>query len=80
MLVFGGNNAAGALATGAAYDPALNAWRELSAAGNPVARAQAGAAWSGTELVIFGGRAGTQVVGAVQRLTPQTTWYLYRKL
>ena len=82
MLVFGGEDASGALSTGAAYDPAANRWRYLSGTGTPTARKNLGAAWTGNELVVFGGQsAGTPAttLGTVQRLVPEAAWYLYRK-
>ena len=80
MLVFGGETASGPTATGAAYNPATNRWRPLNGSGNPVARAGASSIWTGSELMVFGGRAGELPVAALQRLTPQPTWYFYRKL
>ena len=81
MLIVGGAVSASAtLATGAAYDPGTRLWRPLSTAGNPQARSQAAAVWSGTEILIFGGWSGTQPVATLQRLSPQPTWYYYRKL
>jgi N-acetylneuraminic acid mutarotase len=80
MLIFGGDGASGPTATGAAFNPAANRWRPLSSAGSPVARSGATAIWTGFELVVFGGQAGALPVGALQRLTPQPTWYLYRRL
>jgi hypothetical protein len=80
MLVFGGENGAGTMATGAAYNPVTNRWRPLSSLGSPVARSGASAAWTGSEIVLFGGRANALSLAALQRLTPQPTWYFYRKL
>lgn len=79
MLVFGGQTASGAVATGAAYNPATDAWRPLSTGGNPLARSQAAGAWTGSELLVFGGLSGSTPVASLQRLTPQPTWYFYRK-
>jgi phospholipase C len=33
-----------------------------------------------SELIVFGGQSGSVPVAALQRLTPQPTWYFYRKL
>ena len=79
MVVVGGENASGAIASGSAYDPAGDQWRQLSSAGNPRPRGEATAVWTGGELLCFGGQAGGQALGALQRLTPQPTWYFYRK-
>ena len=52
--VWGGADDPGPFATGAAYDPASDTWRELSAA--PVAgRDLHTAAWSGSEMIVWGG-------------------------
>lgn len=80
MLIVGGEDASGPLASGGAYDPAANQWRSLTGAGNPVARSGATAVFANGELLMFGGQATGQVMAALQRLTPQPTWYLYRKL
>ena len=79
MVVVGGENASGAIASGSAYDPAGDQWRQLSSAGNPRPRGAATVVWTGGELLCFGGQAGGQALGALQRLTPQPTWYFYRK-
>jgi hypothetical protein len=79
MLVFGGETASGPVATGAAYNPVTAQWRPLSSAGNPVARTEGTATWTGSELLIFGGSSGPSALASLQRLDPQPTWYLYRK-
>jgi len=80
MLIFGGATSTGELASAANYDPVSGLWQALSTSGSPQARALPGTVWSGTELVVFGGRANGQAEAALQRLTPQPTWYFYRKL
>lgn len=79
MLILAGAGGSGATATGAAYDPVRGAWRTLSTGGSPVARSLAVAVWTGAEIEIFGGEAGGSLVGSLQRLVPQPTWYFYRK-
>jgi len=82
MVVFGGQtgpSANSAVATGAAFNPVTGAWRPLTGGGGPVARSGAAAAWTGSELLIFGGTGTAAPVGALQRLNPQPTWYFYRK-
>jgi N-acetylneuraminic acid mutarotase len=67
MVIWGGDQRAGAnpsdaTAGGAAYDPATNRWSVLPAA--PLsARADAGAIWTGAEVVILGGQS-TQADGS----------------
>ena len=79
MVVYGGETVSGTSATGAAYDPAAGKWRALTNPGASTARSEATAAWTGTELLFFGGRAGGVPLAALQRLTPQPTWYFFRK-
>lgn len=80
MLIVDGADASGDLSTGAAYDPVTLQWRALSNLGSPLVRSQTTAAWTGLEIMVFGGMSGGQRVGSLQRLVPQPTWYLYRKL
>ena len=81
MLIIGGINASGALASGKAYNPGLSQWRSLSTDGNPQTRYNATAVWTGTEVLIFGGLdSNRNPIGVIQRLNPEPTWYLYRKL
>jgi len=55
MLVWGGSANGEYLADGAAYDPASDRWRRLSAA--PLAGRLVRGSWSGRELLIWGGEA-----------------------
>ena len=43
------------LNSGAGYDPARDVWTDLPASGTPLARMDHAAAWSGTEMIIWGG-------------------------
>lgn len=79
MIVFGGETVTGSTASGAAYNPASNRWRPLQHGGSPLARSGAASAWTGTELILFGGLSAGAPVGALQRVSPQPVWYLYRK-
>ncbi|ANM30951.1 hypothetical protein ABI59_17260 [Acidobacteria bacterium Mor1] len=60
MLVWGGttdeNDPAAVVSGGGRYDPALDAWSPLPAAGAPSARREPTAVWSGSEMILFGGR------------------------
>jgi N-acetylneuraminic acid mutarotase len=54
MVVWGGADARGAVADGAAYDPEADSWREI--AGGPVAsRTGHTAVWTGEEVLVWGG-------------------------
>ncbi len=59
MVVWGGNGGGGQLDqldTGALYDPMTDTWLGATAtAGNPGARRQHSAVWTGTEMIVWGG-------------------------
>jgi N-acetylneuraminic acid mutarotase len=60
---------------GAAYAPATNTWRPVSATGAPAARDEHAAAWSGHEMIIFGGATGSNASAPVNsggRYDPST--------
>ncbi len=79
MLVFGGEDATGPLSSSAAYDPVSDTWRPVGLSG-ALPRVGHSSVWTGAELMVFGGRTtGGAALGALQRLNPQGTWYLYRK-
>ncbi len=79
MVVVGGETASGATSTGGAYDPSTDKWRVLSNPGFPVARSGSSAVWTGSEVMVFGGSKNGTSQASLQRLTPQPTWYFYRK-
>ncbi len=79
MVVVGGSNASGPLADSAAYDPVANAWISVGQSGTPLARSGGSAIWNGDEMLVFGGETtGGESLAALQRLNPQSVWYLYR--
>lgn len=58
LLIWGGAVAPGGTMSagdGFAYNPATNTWRTLPATGAPSARQSMASAWTGTELLIWGG-------------------------
>jgi hypothetical protein len=78
-VLFGGLNAAAAVAGGSAYAPATDTWRSLDNPGSPVTRSGVASVWTGSEMILFGGRNATTLCGTLERLTPQSAWYFYRK-
>ena len=83
MIVWGGYKRDGGtlfyLDTGGQYDPTADpvlAWTSTSNTGAPVPRAGHTAVWTGTEMIVWGGTAGTGVyLGSGGRYAPATnTW------
>ena len=77
MIVWGGetieNGNRIALATGARYNPAANAWTPISAIGAPTARARPFAFWTGTRMLVWGSSNGGDTTGGLYN--PATdTW------
>jgi len=59
MIVWGGGSTAGAgayLNTGARYDPQTDSWTSMSTTGAPAGRKNHVGVWTGTEMMIWGGR------------------------
>jgi len=54
----------------AAYASAGNAWRSVSGANAPSVRADHTAVWTGTEMIVWGGRNATADLGDGARITP----------
>ena len=79
MIVWGGNTlfSSGELNTGGMYDPVSNTWTGATAtsAGVPTARWNHSATWTGTEMIIFGGRSAFNVTNTGSKYNPVTnTW------
>lgn len=57
VIIFGGNNGAAAVDTGAAYDPAGNSWTtlDISEGDHAAAREQHTAVWAGSKMLVWGG-------------------------
>ena len=61
LLIWGGYEVRGTLqilGNGALYNPATNTWRPMSTVGAPLARMLTAYAWTGTELIVWGGADG----------------------
>ncbi|MSP26319.1 MAG: hypothetical protein EXR75_14415 [Myxococcales bacterium] len=79
MIVWGGTSdgtGAGSLGDGGIYDLATRVWTPTSFAGAPTPRRNATAVWTGTEMVVWGGRATSDsTLGDGARFDPATnTW------
>jgi N-acetylneuraminic acid mutarotase len=56
MVIWAGDDGqAGALDTGAIYDPGGDSWTTMSTSLAPAARSEHRAIWTGTALIVFGG-------------------------
>ena len=55
MIVWGGSNDSGPLASGGVYTLAADSWSATSSANAPSARQGHSAAWTGSEMVVWGG-------------------------
>lgn len=61
--------------TGGRYNPATNSWSTISTVNAPAARTQAGAVWTGSLMVVFGGNSGNTILSSGGRYNPATnTW------
>jgi len=56
MLIWGGYGTGGVLGSGARYDPATDTWASMTSGGAPTARAYHPAVWSGSRMLVWGGR------------------------
>jgi len=81
MIVWGGQNApapsGSAVNTGARYQPLTDIWIPTSTTGVPGARAEHSVAWTGSEMVVWGGKdvAADTVLDTGGRYDPSTdTW------
>jgi N-acetylneuraminic acid mutarotase len=73
MLVWGGASdpeEAAVLASGGRLDPATNRWRPMSQVAAPVARVGQRAVWTGSELIVWGGRDTESALASGGRYTP----------
>jgi len=55
MIVFAGAVTGGS-SRGGIFDPVVNAWAALAAAGRPTDRFEHSAVWTGDRMLVFGGR------------------------
>jgi len=81
MVVWGGESVSGAdqqFDTGARYDPGSDSWQPTTTTAAPSARAGHTAVWTGTEMVVWGGRwptptaTGARYEPATDQWTPMT--------
>jgi N-acetylneuraminic acid mutarotase len=77
MIVCGG---AGGLNDGGQYDVATDTWRPTSLVAVPTGRQGHSAVWTGKEMIVFGGMAGTGTAFNDTYTYPPTTFaFLYAK-
>lgn len=73
MIVFGGKNTSGtALSDGNRYDPVANSWSAVDSSelDDPTARYEHTALWTGSEMIVWGGRNGATEYGDGFRYNP----------
>jgi len=72
MIAWGGlgNESLDFLSDGGRYDPVANSWQATALAGAPTNRHLHTAVWTGTEMIVWGGRAGGSFRGNGGRYTP----------
>ena len=62
MIIWGGLNAFGGnFNTGGRYNPSTDSWTATRTSGAPVAREFHTAVWTGSEMIIWGGRSRSRV-------------------
>jgi hypothetical protein len=79
MIVWGGHlgGSSAEFSSGAIYDPATDTWTAMSSVGAPYGRHDHTAVWTGTELIVWGGRqffAGTEANGGARYDPATDTW------
>ena len=77
MIVWGGEDGSGLRSDGGIYDPASDTWSALPAGlpGAPAARSSAFAAWTGRQMLVYGGSDGSQLLKDGALFDPQAaTW------
>jgi len=76
MIVFGGHyytygwSGEQALGTGGAYNPATDSWSATPTAGAPSPRLRHAAIWTGSRMVVWGGRSGSTALADGRRYDP----------
>ena len=79
MIIWGGASffQGGELNTGARYNPNTNIWTATSTTNAPPGRFSFTAAWTGTEMIVWGGRSESAIFATGGRYNPSTdTWML----
>jgi hypothetical protein len=74
MVVWGGYNGS-YLNTGSEYDPSTDSWVSTTTTGAPAAREVHTAAWTGSEMIVWGGNGNSGYLNTGGRYNPSTnTW------
>jgi hypothetical protein len=74
LLVWGGALSLGGqyINSGSMYDPEADAWHAISTIGVPEARANHSSVWTGTEMLVWGGKGARGFLGTGGRFNPLT--------
>jgi N-acetylneuraminic acid mutarotase len=76
LIVWGGvngNSGQTPLQDGARYNPATNTWTVITTVGDPSSRGRAGAVWTGSDFIVWGGDPTGPAFSSGGRYTPVTT-------
>jgi len=76
MIVWGGhqhvNGVTTVLADGARYNPATDVWTAMAGTGAPSARENHSAVWTGSQMIVWGGKNGASILADGMRYTPDS--------
>jgi hypothetical protein len=78
MIVWGGSGA-GYRNDGGRYNPTADSWAAVTTAGAPSARGYHTAAWTGREMIVWGGLFSSTALGDTFSYTPSRELYLYQR-
>ena len=81
MIVWGGESSAGKLGDGGIWSPETDTWTDISAfqVGAPPPRTGHTGIWTGTNMLVWGGRNATDLLKDTYTYTPSGTFYLYQR-
>ena len=79
MIVWSGFDQNGDFNDGGRYNLTANSWTALAITGAPSPRQYGSAVWTGSEMLVFGGLAGSNLRYDTFSYAPDRTTYLYQR-
>ena len=81
MIVWGGETSGAYLGDGGLWSPETNLWTDISSVlpGAPPGRSGHAGVWTGTDLLVWGGRSTAGLLKDANTYTPPGTFYLYQR-